>query len=233
MKVLVVSRDMALAESLAQALATAGIDLVVQGEPAWSLGAKGVGASLLVFDLGEGSPAQWRWLGEWLRAGGLPAIVLGPFSRNECDPVRALHMGADDYMPRPLCLEELALRISTVSRRARVAVGADAAEAQDGDLELDPDNCSASVGGRQISLTPTEFRLLEELACQEGHPVSRQVLTSHVWGSEDAVTDTNLSLYIWNLRQKLEADPARPRLIVTRRGMGYVFRGRLGRGATV
>jgi DNA-binding response OmpR family regulator len=63
--------------------------------------------------------------------------------------------------------------------------------------------------------------------------VSRQVLTSHVWGSEDAVTDTNLSLYIWNLRQKLEADPARPRLIVTRRGMGYVFRGRLGRGATV
>jgi DNA-binding response OmpR family regulator len=227
MRVLLVSKDSALAEGLEAATMGAGHSLLVRDEPARVQLPRGIALGLVLYDLGEGTPAHWKWLDQWLQAGSLPLIVLGPTALCASDPVRALHMGADDYVPRPIYLEELALRIDTVARRAR-AVSADAAETVGkGDLELDPDTCSVGIDGRHVKLTPTEFRLLEKLACQEGHPVRRQILTSHVWGGESAVTDTTLSLYIWNLRQKLEADPTRPRLIVTRRGLGYVFQRRL------
>jgi len=229
MKIYLISQDAVMAENLDCALAEAGHCLSVQTDPAGGSLARDIDLCLLIYDLGEGTPDSWKWLSQWLRIGCLPLIVLGPFSRNMSDPVRALRMGADDYVPRPICLQELVLRAETVTRRVHDSSGTDALFPDGGDVELDPEASCAFVAGRQVNLTPTEFKLLEKLACQEGQPVKRQALASHVWGSADAVTDTSLSLYIWNLRQKLEADPSRPRLIVTRRGLGYVFQGRLGR----
>ncbi len=150
----------------------------------------------------------------------LPKIAIG----SAADPylvVDALRRGADDYMSRPLHMAELAARMEALVRRARVY--SRHSVLQDRAVSLDADTCELCIDGRTISLTPTEFSLLQILARRPGEAVARDVLVRHVWGSGARAND-RLNLYIWNLRQKIEDDPNHPRWIVTRRGKGYCFR---------
>ncbi len=138
---------------------------------------------------------------------------------SESDRVLGLELGANDYMVKPFSVRELVARVrnqlrspATPSRRLR----------GDG-VELDRDSCRVSLHGKPLTLTATEFRLLEFLMSRPGVVFSREQLLDYVWGMDRAVTDRTVDVHILRLRQKVEADPASPALIRSVRGFGYSF----------
>ncbi|MGW4589763.1 winged helix-turn-helix domain-containing protein [Amycolatopsis thermoflava] len=153
-----------------------------------------------------------------LRASGdLPIIVVTARSDSR-DVIAGLEAGADDYVTKPLVAGELAARMRALLRRR--APGRPAV-LHVADLEVRLDAATVFRNGEQVHLTRTEFGLLAELATSPGAVVTREQLLSKVWGY-DYFGDTRLlDVHIRRLRRKVEADPDRPRTIVTVRGMGY------------
>jgi len=220
MKLLLVSSDAAMAGLVAKMLSEQGHELVMSDDPAatWQM-ARGE-VALVVFDLGEASPDRWRELARWRNTTELPMIALGPAGEGD-DAVNALRLGADDYVRRPLHIAEFLARIEALVRRSEMA--GQSYIADDG-VYLERRSRQLVLEGRSVDLTPTEFKVLEVLIERKGQTISREELVKRVWGKDAALGNTNLSLYIWHLRQKVESNPARPRFIVTRWGVGYAFR---------
>ena len=138
----------------------------------------------------------------------------------ERDVVRGLEMGADDYLIKPFGPKELIARIQAVLRRHEHNRPA-GRPYQNGRLLVDIDRHEVRIDGRLIVLTQMEFKLLTCLIKGEDKVLSHQYLLTQVWGKAYENERQYLKLYIWYLRQKLEDDPARPRLILTERGVGY------------
>jgi two-component system, OmpR family, KDP operon response regulator KdpE len=223
LKALLISDDVLTKQFLDEALQGRGHELVSADDPssAWRLARRDV--DLVLYDLGKGDEAQWEQLAAWRQATELPFIVLGS-GDNQNSAVRALQLGADDYVARPLHAAELLARLQARLRRARMVsahIPAVREPRSEGSLVLDWQAMQARIRGRRVDLTPTEYKVLEALLRSKGQPVSREELIRQVWGGDRRGLTTNLNLYIWHLRQKLEADPACPRLILTRWGMGY------------
>ena len=127
-------------------------------------------------------------------------------------------MGADDYVTKPFRPRELLARIQAVVRRSSPAP----AELRLGDVVIDPDRARAEKGGRELSLSALEYRLLLLLARSRGRLVTRDMMRDALWDDAGAYVEENtLSVYVKRLRDKVEDDPAHPRLIVTSRGLGY------------
>lgn len=139
----------------------------------------------------------------------------------EKDIVRGLEMGADDYLVKPFGPKELIARIRTVLRRHRVTANRREHIYTNGDLYVNLDMREVRVNGQIVELTPIEFKLLICFVEQEGKVLTHGFLLSQAWGAEHENERQYLKLYIWYLRQKLEADPAHPKLILTQRGVGY------------
>ena len=140
--------------------------------------------------------------------------------------VAGLDAGADDYLTKPFALEELLARTRALARRAARPAAVEVARAETlkfEDLELDPETRDVSRGGRQISLTRTEFALLELLLRNPRKVLSRNTILEEVWGYDFPTSGNALEVYIGYLRRKTEAD-GEPRLIHTVRGVGYVLR---------
>ena len=138
---------------------------------------------------------------------------------SESDRVLGLELGANDYIVKPFSVRELMARV-----RNQLRAPATPARRLRGDgLELDRDSCRVSLHGRPLTLTATEFRLLEFLMSRPGVVFSREQLLDYVWGMDRAVTDRTVDVHILRLRQKVEADPASPVLIRSVRGFGYSF----------
>ena len=143
------------------------------------------------------------------------------------DRVAGLDAGADDYLPKPFALEELLARVRSLVRRA----SAEAIAAEDPvesklsfeDLELDADTREVSRGGRAISLTRTEFALLQLLMKNPRKVLSRSKILEEVWGYDFPTSGNALEVYIGYLRKKTEGE-SDSRLIHTVRGVGYVLR---------
>jgi two-component system response regulator RegX3 len=136
------------------------------------------------------------------------------------DIVAALEAGADDYLVKPVAVKELSARLRALRRRARASAAAAVPALVFGDLEIRPQAGEVAVAGRPVPVTRTEFRLLCELAEHPGRVLSRAQLLERVW--EYAYGDERLvDVHIGRIRQKIEADPAAPRHLVTVRGMGY------------
>jgi len=155
----------------------------------------------------------------------IPIIMLTARSE-EAERVRGLATGADDYMVKPFSVPELLARIRTILRRANPDAVADQLKA--GDLVLDRRNRRVSRGGRDISLSPTEFRLLEQLMQNPGRVHTRAQLLDSVWGRDVYVDERTVDVHVGRLRRSLcrgrEADPIR-----TVRGTGYAFDERFGK----
>jgi two-component system, OmpR family, response regulator MprA len=136
------------------------------------------------------------------------------------DIVRGLEVGADDYVTKPFSFHELLLRLRAVQRRAEVS---SITTLEVADLVLDRAQRSVARDGRHVSLTRTEYLLLERLMSEAGRVVARDLLIGSVWGSQHPVTANSLDAYIRLLRSKVDGD-GRQKLIHTVRGVGYVIR---------
>jgi two-component system response regulator MprA len=136
------------------------------------------------------------------------------------DVVRGLDLGADDYLTKPFSFEVLSARLRVIARRVSTEKNA---VVQVGDLTVDRETHEVRRGGKLVSLTKTEYLLLDRLIRRPGVVVSREALVELAWGSERDVESNTLDVFIWQLRSKIEAGRA-SRLIQTVRGFGYAIR---------
>src|SRR6266700_3006255 len=138
---------------------------------------------------------------------------------SETDRIVGLELGASDYVVKPFFVRELIARIKLQFRTApepsRVI--------KSGPVEVDRGSCRAKLNGALLGLTATEFRLLEFMMSRQGVVFSRDQLLDAVWGRDRAITDRAVDVYVLRLRQKVEEDPANPKLIHSVRGFGYTL----------
>jgi two-component system response regulator MprA len=137
--------------------------------------------------------------------------------------VAGLDAGADDYLPKPFALEELLARMRALLRRRVLPDDRDSAAMTFSDLSLDPVTREVTRGERQISLTRTEFSLLEMLIANPRRVLTRSRILEEVWGFDFPTSGNALEVYVGYLRRKTEAE-GEQRLIHTVRGVGYVLR---------
>src|SRR6202050_1121333 len=148
----------------------------------------------------------------------IPVIFLTARA-SETDRIVGLELGANDYIVKPFFVRELIARVK-IHFRGQTPVSK---LLKSGDLELDRARCRVHLSGQEITLTATEFRLLEFLMSRPGVVFSRGQLVRAVWGHGGAVTDRTVDVYVLRLRQKIESDPANPLYIRAVRGFGYNF----------
>ena len=176
---------------------------------------------LIILDLGlpDGDGVDFiRDLRTWSR---LPVLVLSA-RIEEYDKVEALDAGADDYLIKPFGVAELLARVRAICRRS--VRGTDGAtQIAFGEVTIDLENRQVFRAGQPVHLTPIEFRLLTTLATRPGKVLTHRQLLREVWGPAYVERSHYLRIYMGHLRQKLEADPARPQYLLTETGVGYRF----------
>jgi two-component system KDP operon response regulator KdpE len=221
--ILVVDDEPQIRRMLRAALTAHGFDMAeaVAGQDALRL-ATTAKPQLVILDLGlpdiDGFAVLER-LREW---SPVPVIVLSVRSR-EAEKVRALELGADDYVTKPFGMAELLARIRVALRRRRPEAAAPEIFSIDG-FTFDPMRRRVVVGGAEIKLSPKQFRLLDVLVRHAGRVVTHGQLLSEVWGPAHAGDVQYLRVFVKSLRQKIEADPARPHYLLTELGVGYRMR---------
>ena len=151
----------------------------------------------------------------------VPILILSARS-DEQDKIAALDAGADDYLTKPFGVGELLARVRALLRR-RMQAAEQASLATVGDLELDFSRRTVSRAGELIHLTPIEYRLLCALYASAGRVLTHRQLLREVWGPGHAESNHYLRIFVGHLRQKIEADPAQPKHILTETGVGYRF----------
>ena len=227
MRILVVDDDRAVRESLRRSLQFNGYQVETAGDGMQALeSVTAARPDAMVLDVMmprlDGLEVCRR-----LRSTGddLPILVLTARDAVS-DRVSGLDAGADDYLPKPFALEELLARLRALLRRA--AQDSDAATQQSAAVlkfaeELDPSTRDVRRGERSISLTRTEFALLELLLAHPRQVLTRSRILEDVWGYDFPTSGNALEVYVGYLRRKTEAE-GEPRLIHTVRGVGYVLR---------
>ncbi|CAM5796146.1 two-component system response regulator KdpE [Rhizobacter fulvus] len=175
---------------------------------------------LIVLDLGlpDGDGVDFlRDLRAWSQ---VPVIVLSART-DEADKIAALDAGADDYLTKPFGVGEMMARVRVALRRQRQ--GADASESTFvfGDVTVEFTTRRVRRGDNVVHLTPIEYRLLGVLIANAGRVLTHRTLLRETWGPAHGDRTHYLRVYMANLRQKLEADPARPRHLITETGVGY------------
>lgn len=156
---------------------------------------------------------------ELRRESAVPILMLTA-KDDEVDKVVGLELGADDYVTKPFSVRELVARVKAVLRRVHAAEGAPT-RMRCGELILDLDTYEASKGERRLELTPREFELLRHLMSNPGQVFSRETLLEQVWGYSYSGDLRTVDVTVRRLREKVEDDPASPRYVRTRRGVGY------------
>lgn len=153
----------------------------------------------------------------------VPVVMLTAMNRQE-DIVRGFELGADNYIAKPFNFKEVEARIRAVLRRVTHLLGGASFEvATYGDLQIYNTQQKASIAGRLVELTPTEFALLQYLAKRGERPTSKEELLQEVWGYQGGDNLNLVELAIRRLRTKIEQDPSQPQRIMTVRGYGYKF----------
>jgi DNA-binding response OmpR family regulator len=177
---------------------------------------------LVILDVSMPPPNGFEVCQRIREASPVPILMLTVHARTQ-DKVRALDLGADDYLTKPFDHLELLARLRALVRRASGQIVPSSANFTVGDLALDVMTHTVRVAGRIVHLTATEYRLLEELVRHAGRVLSHQFLLKQVWGPE-YVGDTHyLKVFVRRLRRKLDDDTEHPRYIETVWGTGYRF----------
>jgi DNA-binding response OmpR family regulator len=152
----------------------------------------------------------------------VPIIILSARGQEQ-DIVRALDLGADDYLTKPFGVEEMLARVQAVLRRAAQTTSIPRPPLIVGDLKIDFACRRITVCGSEVQLTPTEYDLLAHLATNAGRVLTHRCLLQSVWGPEYNDEKEYLWAYVRRLRRKVEPDPSNPCYILTQPGVGYSF----------
>jgi two-component system KDP operon response regulator KdpE len=222
LRILVVEDDRALRAVLVSATEGAGYRVVAVGDglaAARELRAQPFDVVLL--DIGLPVVDGWHILGE-LEGRRIPSVIVISARGEERDKVRALDLGADDYLAKPFGSDELLARVRAVVRRARPPIEPSRV-VEAGEVSVDLGTGTVHRSGEEVRLSPTERALIVELARNAGRVVDHRTLLRRVWGPEYAGERNYLRTFVQRLRLKLEADPSEPRLIVTVEREGYRF----------
>ena len=178
---------------------------------------------LVVLDLGLPDIAGLDVCRE-IRTWSMTPILVLSARHSDAEKVALLDAGADDYLTKPFSPSELRARIRALLRRARLAPAAGAATALTiGDVVIDPVKPALKRGGTPVHLTKTEWELLRTMLKHAGRTLTHRQLFHAVWGNSSGDMQQYLRVHVRSLRRKIEADPVRPRLIVTEPGVGYRF----------
>jgi two-component system, OmpR family, KDP operon response regulator KdpE len=221
-RVLVVEDESGLRRALAINLKARGYDVDVAGDGAAALAAASRRPpDAVVLDLGlpdvDGNEVIAGLRG-WSSA---PIIVLSARAEQH-DKVLALDAGADDYVTKPFGMDELLARLRAALRRVAPPGESPVVETEAFTVDLATKQ-ARDTSGAEIHLTPTEWHVLEVLIRHQGKLVGQHQLLQDVWGPEYGTETNYLRVYVAQLRRKLEADPSRPRHLITEPGMGYRF----------
>jgi DNA-binding response OmpR family regulator len=222
MKILVADDDMELRGLIAYALRQAGYLVVEASDGAAALTVfENEEPGLVILDVNMPRLSGLDVCRRIRETSKVPIMMLTVRSAEE-DQVQALDLGADDYLTKPFSPRSLLARVRALLRRAGEEKPAPLAA---GDFNLDVEHQAVSVGGAgAVRLTRLEFRLLQLLLANAGHTLPAERLISHVWGSRGAGDRQLLKQLVHRLRQKIEADAAEPRYLVTVSGVGYSLR---------
>jgi two-component system KDP operon response regulator KdpE len=226
--VLVIEDELAVRRFLRASLGASGFRVLEaeSGEAGLALAASN-NPDVVLLDLGlpDGDGVVLtRRLREWSR---VPVIVISARGRED-DKVTALDAGADDYLTKPFGVSELLARIRVALRHAHGIASADDATLELSGLRIDLARRTVSVDGREVRLTPLEFRILALLARNAGRVLTHRQILNEVWGPGHVGENHNVRVHVAELRKKLEADPTRPRRLMTEPGVGYRLRDREG-----
>jgi two-component system KDP operon response regulator KdpE len=154
----------------------------------------------------------------------IPVIILS-VRNTEKDKVAALDAGADDYITKPFGIEELLARIRAALRRSPSSPEGGPHGFSSPDLEIDFETRRVHANGKDVRLTPKEFELLRHLVTHAGKPVTHRELLQAVWGPDYGDEPEYLRVFINQVRKKIEANPAKPKYILTEPWVGYRFAG--------
>ncbi|MCD6344032.1 MAG: response regulator transcription factor [Anaerolineae bacterium] len=176
---------------------------------------------LIILDLLMPGMDGWDFIRRYRRERDTPVIMLTA-RVEETDQVVGLELGADDYVTKPFSPRALVARARAVLRRAR-GRPIPPAVLRGGDVVLDHEAHTVTIGGQETHLTPAEFNLLQVLMTTPGRVFTRAELLDRVLGDEVHVFERTIDAHVKNLRRKIEPDPAHPRHVITVRGAGYKF----------
>ena len=225
-RVLVVEDDPDIAEALSIQLGKAGYEVSVAGSgPAGWRTLVAVRPDALLLDLSLPGMSGQQLLRRLRDDGSELAVLAVTADSSTATLVSVLELGADDYIIKTCSMRELRSRVKAVLRRSRMTGGEQAADeplTHDG-LQIDPAKRTCERDGEPVKLTFFEFEILLALARSPGRVFSRAELLEHVLGDSEYRDQRTIDVHIRHLREKLEADPANPQLILTERRVGYRF----------
>ncbi len=222
--ILVIEDDPAVAEGLVEGIGGEGFDVHWESTGTGGVAyARDNSPSLIVLDVRLPDGSGFDFCRQMRMAGMRQPILMLTVQSDELDKVLGLEMGADDYLTKPYRLRELLARIRSLLRRAYGELSsAEADVLYVGDLVVDRSRATVTRDGASLSLTPTEFRLLVFMAQHPGQAFSRGQLIENVWGGDgEFYDDKTVSVHVRRLREKIEAEPSNPRLLLTVPGIGY------------
>jgi two-component system KDP operon response regulator KdpE len=224
--ILVVEDEASMLKFVASTLRHRDYRVLVANDGVEALEILGGGAAtapeLVVLDLGLPRMDGLEVLEVLRRWSQVPVVVLSAHGQEE-EKVRALDLGADDYLTKPFGVPELLARVRAALRRASNPAPEPAGPFVSGEFVMDFVHRRVDVGGREVRLTPKEYALLQELVLNAGKVLTHQVLLGRVWGPEYLGEYNYLRVFLRRLRRKIEADPTEPRYLLTELGVGYRF----------
>ena len=223
--ILVVDDDLQLRRYLRTTLAGHGHAVAEAGSVAEALDAIArVHPKVILLDLGLPDGDGLAVLRALRPDSSVPVIVLSARGQ-EGDKVAALDAGADDYLTKPFGAGELMARIRVALRHAVAAGAGETPDVIDvGPIHIDQPRHEVTVAGKEVHLTPIEFKILVELARQPGRVLTHRQLARAVWGASSVDQSHTLRVHVAALRRKIEDDPARPQWLITEAGVGYRMR---------
>jgi len=218
--ILVVDDDAAIRDSLSKELRAAGYATATASDGREGVTVFESGApDLVLTDLAMPRSDGFELIAAIRAASRTPIIVLSVRGA-DADKVRALDLGADDFVTKPFSVPELLARVRAQLRRTTAA--SSVALEFDG-LSIDLERRRVVQGGREVRLTPTEFSLLELLAANAGKPMFIEQIIARIWRDTPSTTADTVRVHMSSLRKKIEPDPSDPRYIITEPWVGYRF----------
>ncbi len=222
-QILVVDDELRYLKLVGYNLKAAGYEVITAttGEEAMSLVA-GKSPDLIILDIRLPGIDGYEVCARIREFSSTPIIMLTA-KGEEREKVQGLRLGADDYVTKPFGAEELMARVETVLRRGRMAEVTAPSVLTIGELAIDFVQRKVKIEGQELSLSPTEYRLLQCLAVNAGRIIIHGELQEKVWGPEYREHYEGLRVYIRRLRKKIEKDPEKPTYILTKPGVGYML----------